>query len=157
MSASDGNQPVGPLGAIHTDAIPLGASVKVSKDKYTLLKFVDESIVKTYISTRVLAAVDNITVKCGGTVHCAIIPDSWGKPTDNADPNPGIGQCPAPAMTTLYEPTVRPTMIPFITSQIKPKTLIGEPPALLLWSSTDVTVNVTFQLHLHGVAPVKWS
>jgi hypothetical protein len=154
---ADGQQAIGPLGAFQAETIGLGGVILVKKDTYSLLKFLNEDVVKRYAESRMMVGISDIKIRASGSVHASLIPDSWSKPADSADPSKGIGQCPHPCVTTLYQPDATPHMAHFLTPQLKPKVLVGEPPALLLWSSSDISVNVTFTLHLHGVGPLKWS
>lgn len=152
---ADAQQPIGPLGALHSETIVLGGPVVIEPGKFKLVQFMQETIVKKYGESRMMVGISDIEVVCPQTVHCALIPDSWGKPKDDAFAE-AMGFCPCPALTTLYTPTAKLEFAPFLTPQLKPKTLIGEPPALLLFSTQKVSCQIKFRLHLHGVGPIKW-
>jgi len=146
---ADGQQPVGPLGAIHTEVIRLSPTVTVLKDTVKEIKFLEEALIKKYAETRVMVGISNINIWCSGTVHASLVPDSW---TNNTITN--FGSCPVVA-TNSYHPTTDVPFIPYISQQLKPKILVGEPPVLILLAPNEIKVIVSFDLHLHGVAPVK--
>lgn len=146
---ADNINPIGPLGAIHTESIRLSPTVEVEKDIVKVIKFLEEALVKKYAETRTMVAIDNISIWCPGTMYASIVPDSW-TPNDAKY----FGACPVVA-TNSYHPQVDLVFIPYIAKQIKPKILVGEPPVLILKGPAKIDVIVSFDLHLHGVCPVS--
>jgi len=146
---ADGQQVMGPLGAINTETIRLSPTVEIQPDVIKIIKFLDETLIKKYAETRTLVGIDNISIWCAGTCYATLVPDSWTSPTLTS-----FGPCPVVA-TNSYHPTANVPFNVYIAKQLKPKVLIGEPPVLLLQGPAKVKIIVSFDLHLHGVCPVK--
>jgi hypothetical protein len=156
MSDADNTNMIGPLGAVHCETIDLGFTTEVDKTT-VFVSFLNHSTVDQFAKCSLKVAITDIKVVCGGTLTCSLIPDSWGLPpsADLKDPTKGIALCPGLCMTTLYTPHVTPIMSAFLSPQIKPKLLIGEPMGLLMYSHEKVTATITFKLHRHGIMPPK--
>jgi hypothetical protein len=145
---------IGPLGAITTESIHLGFATSLKATEPAFVDFAKNETVLKFLPTCIKAAITDIRISCPGTVHAALIPNSWGVPAAKTLEST-VGLCPAPCMTTMYTPHVTPFVSAFLTSQIQPAVLVGEPIALLLWADKAVTVNITFTFHRHGIKPAK--
>jgi len=146
---------LGPLGALHAEVLHLHF-IKEVDSAHAFINLAEHATVKTFIATAMHSAIDNVTVTCGGTCYAALIPATWGDPgATHKKPHEGIGHCANVSVTTLYTPT-KPVIAPaFVTNIIKPKTLIGEAPGLLLCTTTKESVFIEFDVHRSGVSIAK--
>jgi len=156
MAAPNVQEIVGPLGDLKADIMPISMSVSLEASKPKKIDILKDPMVLKFVPTRLAAAITNITVICGGTVHVALGPDSWGEPSDTKLEKT-IGLIPGCDQTTLYTPRLTLKLWPGLSEQIKPKVQLGEPPAIFLFSASAITVTIKMDLHLHGLsAPQPW-
>jgi hypothetical protein len=144
----------GPLGGVHVESIDLGFSTQLVGGESRYISFKLNDAVNKFLPTCMKAEISNIKVFCPTTAYISPMPDSWGQPTDKTLAGT-VGLCPAPVATSVYTPNVNVTLPAYLSGQMKPSVLVGEPVGLLIWVEKATTVQVTFTFHRHGIMPAK--
>jgi hypothetical protein len=147
---------MGAVAALTGEKIPVGVALEFDATHTNrVLQFKEHAVVKEFIKHSMHAAISDIEIFCSGTSYSALIPDSWGTPGDAATRANGINRCNGIVATNIYKPYVSVSFLPWLTPQIKPAVLVGEPPSLLVHAPADTHVLVTFNVWRHGVNPSK--
>jgi hypothetical protein len=144
----------GPLGGIHVDSIDLGFSLELAGGVSKHINFLENEAILKFLPTCLKAEITNIRLFCPTTAHASLIPNSWGQPSETTLAKT-VGLCPAPVATSVYTPNVAFNIPSYLSGQMKPNVLIGEPLGLLIWTPTKTTVQITFTFHRHGIMPAK--
>jgi hypothetical protein len=126
-----------------------------SVDGWADIAWLTNAVVDQYTTSSAFVAISDVTVTCDGVVHAALVPDSWGAPTSGwgVSKMSGIVRT---TMTTTYSPGPHAVIFStYISPQLFPKILAGEPPRLWLFTPAKKTVKVDFRLWRQGFRPMK--